>query len=520
MLNLPIKILDRIVVDVETAQVTFENINMLVARWDALAKVTSRHLVLIINARSIEASDYITNFLRFNGSLATDYSMQRLSGADDADSAGRMEGANAINLPPIAGANNVNTFGGSMVLIPHAFNTVNHKALLALGGASEFIVEVVAARWAQAAAITSVTILEGVGDDYVVGSEFLLGVIDERYLVEEIEDAAADFSPTFDNIPQGEGDLVVIGYPRTDRANHVDDIRHTINDDAVAGNYLRQYIEGVGAVTGADSAASRIIGSCAGGTATANVFGSLVAIYSQYAKNNQPHYLASTGIHESGIPWARVIVVSGRRANIEPINKLHLEPDGGTDFKAGSLFSLYRVPKRVIERVVVPAGGQATITFDNIPDYYEALILHVYARSDEDALLEQIIISFNGDLANANYGRQFLWGIGAGVLADRGDTRIWLYCSGDTATVGEFSGGTLFFPAYARTDRHKHIVQLLGVNERRLPIMSNRWKSNAALSQIELITNLGTVFLAGSVFELEGVLRKEGLPADAGMRWG
>ncbi|KKL78613.1 hypothetical protein LCGC14_2023110, partial [marine sediment metagenome] len=87
------------------------------------------------------------------------------------------------------------------VLIPHAFNTTNHKAVLAVGGSSEFTVETVAARWGSVAAITSVTIFEGVGDDFAVGTTVHLGVVDERYLVEEWLSAGTGVA-IFDNIPE------------------------------------------------------------------------------------------------------------------------------------------------------------------------------------------------------------------------------------------------------------------------------------------------------------------------------
>jgi len=520
MLNLPIKILDKIVVDdAVTEQITFSNIDTLVAQWDALAHVTSRHLVLIINARTVDVSDSITNFLRFNESAAMDYRYQRLSGVDAAASAGRTDGANAINLPPICGSNNVGAYGGSMVLIPHAFNTTNHKVVLALGGSSEFTVEAVAARWAQAAAITSVTILEGVGDDYVAGSMFLLGVVDERYLVEEIEDAAADFSPVFNNIPQGEGDLAVVGFARSDRAAVEDEVLHTINDDNTAANYPVQELLAANGATGAANP-NQEISMVSGDNATALVFGALVAVYSQYTKQNQPHFLSQSGYHEGTGPNGHVRVMSGRRDNVEPINKLALSPNTGTDFKAGALFSLYRIPKRLIDRQVLTVAT-ATVTFADIAQYYEALILHVYARTDKADDNDGVMYTINGDGVAANYDYQSLIGEGAVVSAARDPALNYLMgIIGNTQGVGEYGGGTALFISYNRTDGHKHIMVDEGRTENRVLLRSCRWESNSAISSIVLTPQTGPNFLPGSIFELEGILRKEGLPASEGMRWG
>jgi len=516
MLNLPIKILDKIISVADDEQITFSNIDTLVAQWDAMAKVTSRHLVLFINARSIDVSDSITNFLRFNGSAAMDYTYQRLSGVNAAASAGRTDGANAINLPPICGANNVGTYGGSMVLIPHAFNTVNHKVLLALGGASEFTVEAVAGRWASAAAITSVTMLEGVGDDYVVGSEFLLGVVDERYLVEEVDLDVAG-TAIFDNIPQGYGDLAIVGFCRSDLAVTFRSIFHSINGNIT--DSTRQRIYGTDGAAAASANADQVIGRIIGNNATANVFGVVAGSYSQYTRDNQPHFLMISGGHDSVAPGGTVEVFSGRRNNIEPINKLVLLPDGG-DFMAGSLFSLYRVPKRLIDRQVLTAP-QATITFANIPDYYEALILHVYARTDEAAVDDEIAITLNADAVAANYDWQELTGAAAAMAALRNAaSQQLMYVPGDNEGADEFGGGTVLFPNYTRTDGHKHFIVMDGQQENRVAISSHRWESLNAITTIALDPVTGNNFLAGSIFELEGILRKEGLPADAGMRWG
>lgn len=519
MLNLPIKILDKIVVDVETVDVTFENIDTLVAQWDALAHVTSRHLVLIIDAKTIDPADSNTNFMYFNGSFpAMDYMYQRLSGVDATSSAGRVDGANAINLPPIAGANQAYMFGGSLILIPHAFNTVNHKAVLALGGSGEFTVEAVAARWAQAAAITSVTLLQGVGDEYVVGSKFLLGVIDERYLVEEIADAGGG---TFDNIPQGEGDLVAIGYLRSALAAVEDEVAMAINDDTVAGNYPTQELVGRGAARTAAQPTFEV-GIVSAANATANVFGALAMSISQYTKNNFSHWLSQNGYHESTGPTGEVRVMTCRQSTIEPINKLYFAGANALDdFAAGSLLSLYRVPKRLIERVELTVDQHA-ITFANIPQYFEALILHVYARHTRGVAWDSVVVTLNGDADAANYDTQRVYGAGGGLGAERLlANQAWMSLPGDTAPTHAFAGGTLLLPAYNRADGHKHGIAIYGNEATYMNILSVRWESNAPITSIVLEPPLAWEdFLPGSVFELEGILRKEGLPADAGMRIG
>jgi len=288
MLNLPIKILDRHVTPAGgEANLTFAGIDDLVAQWDALKGLTSRHLVLIVNASSEDVGDYWDLGVRPNGSAVADKEYQAGLGSGAGASTGRITGSSAWTCGRCIPAGNYpDAFGGVVLLIPHAFNTTNHKNALLLGGAAEHAVNMAVFRWPHTDAITSLYLY--IGGTFTANSKFLLGVIDESYLVEEIEDAAADFSPTW-NIPQGEGDLITIGYLRSDQAAVEDEVLHTINDDTTAANYPAQELTGRAAVFAAASPVNQEIGMVSGDNATALVFGPLVAVYSQYTKQNQQH---------------------------------------------------------------------------------------------------------------------------------------------------------------------------------------------------------------------------------------
>ena len=516
MLNLPIKILKTIQIEVAQATIEFAGINTLVAQWDAVARVTSRHLVLIVNAASPDAVASRTVYLRINGDTGANYNMQRLRGAGVAAAAAAATNAIVIYCPEVPGTNYANAYGGGVILVPHAFNTTNHKTVLAYGGGVEELVNVNVARRASVAAITSLLLYPDAGD-FAAGSTISLGVIDERYLVEEWESAGVG-TAIFDNIPQGEGDLVVIGYAKSTQDAIEDEVLHYINDDGVAGNYPAQELLGRAAVA---SAASPVNGECAmipGQTAGINVFGALVVTYSQYIKDNQPHFLSCSGYHSSVGPTAEVRLMSGRRDNIEPINKIELDPTLGVNFAAGSILSLYRVPKRIIERVIVPAGGQATITFANIPQNFEDLILHYYTRSDVGAVTDEIVVTLTPG-AGA-YDFQELEGAGGAVTAVRNlADQAWGSIPGDNEAADEFGGGTMMFPGYAKGDRYKHCIILDGRQENSVYIKSCVHENIGAITQIEL-TVPGQNFMAGSVFELEGILRKEGLPPSEGQQVG
>ncbi len=501
---LPVRLLEEVVLTSDTASVTFSDIDVAVAAWDAIAGVTSRHLVLVVNAASDFAVPAVDVIYQFNGDGGANYNTQRLFGVAAVATALRVDGGTAWLSPSVPGTTVANAYGGGFILVPHAFNTINQKSFLGFGGIVEERVGTIAGRWADTDAITQIAMSLSAGD-FATGSTFQLGVVDERYLVEE-QILVADGTFTFAGIPQDGGDLAVVGYLRSDRAAGTDLILHEINGDAVGGNYARQDLLGNNAVTSAASAANAAVGTAIGDTAGANEFGGMLATYSQYADAvNQPHYLALSGFHAS--PGTGIVhLFSGRRNNVAAITQLGYNPNTGVNFKDGSMMSLYRVPRFTIETVTLAAPA-ASITFSNIPQGYEALQIQVYARSAAAALLDDVAVSFNTDVVAANYDFQTLDGQGAAVtVARNAASRDWMPIPGNTSGANEFGGGTLTLNQYAAGDRHKHGVTLGGRNEDEVALFSARWEDTAPITDIVLTTGTGNNFMAGTVIELVGVM--------------
>lgn len=505
---LPVKLIEEITLDAPAASVTFSNIDTNVALWDSLAGVTSRHLVVMVNAISDEVADSRDLNLQFNGDGAGNYNWQRLTGINNVDAAFSSTGVTSIQTGAIPATNFANAFGGGTILIPHAFNTSNHKAVISLTGAAEERVVASTGRWASNNAVTSILLYPNAGN-FDTGSTFLLGVIDERYLVEEAINPAADFVVDFNNIPQDGHDLVVVGYVRSDRAIAWDILFHEINNDAVGANYALQYLRGLGAVPTAAQENSLLISRCTGDAAGANEFGSIVASYSQYAEGtNDPHFLAIGGYLESVGGGSDLVVVSGRRNNVVAITRLEYYPNAGVNFKAGSLFSLYRVPRYVIDRQELTVAAP-TITFANIPQDYQALQLNVYARSNKAAVLdEDVEITLNTDAGPATYDWQYVEGTGAGPPTAARNLASLVVMAVPAAGEGanEFGGGVVTFPRYERTDGHKHFLTLSGTQENQVILRSSRWENLSAITQIDLDLAGANNFIAGSVFELVGVM--------------
>lgn len=486
------------------SSVTFSNIDDLIDIYESATGLTARHLLVYVNAASPDAVTHRNGYLRLNGDSGNNYNVQTIDGQNAAASAARYTSQPQFFIFGIPGTTYANSFGGGTILIPNAFNTTNHKSIIAYGGAVEERVRAISGRWADISAVTSATLSLNTGD-FDTGSVFQLLVVDERYLVEEDYNPTADFLPDFNGIDGSGNDLVCISYARTDNGGGADRIRYDLNGDAVDANYNTQILRGFGAATQAATANNRIFSYIADDGSGANQFGVFIHFISQYAETtNDPSSLAMGGFHESGgnsDTW----IASSRRNNIATITRLQYSPVTGANFKAGSLFSLYRVPRHEIARVELT--GTDNITLSNIPQTYSALQLIVYARTDRAFAQDSANITINSDTTTNNYDHQKLSGAAAVVTATRSTGSLQtIDMSGNTAGANEFSGGVITFHEYYKNDRHKHFTSIAGVNEDYVCIYSFRWEDISPITDIYLTPRNGTGFLAGSIFELIGIM--------------
>ena len=502
---LPVRLLEEITLTAPAATVTFSNIDTAVAAWDAIASVDSRHLVIVVNAASDQATTAQAVHYRFNGDAGNNYNYQELNGTGAVAATSRTDNTSSNLFTSISGTTTANAFDGGTILVPHAFNLLNHKATISLGGPSETMVQAVAGRWADNSAITSFTIFPAAGN-FVAGSTFQLGVVDERYLIEEQILSGADGTFSFAAIAADTGELALVGYVRLGIGAFGDSINLEFNGDAVAANYWNERLSGSGGATAAVQANNPTVSFMLANTAGANEFGAFVSTISQYADGvNDPHTLVLSGYHDSVLPAANLRIVSHRRNNVAAITSILVEGTTVPNFKDGSMMSLYQVPQFVIERVTLAAPA-ATITFSNIPQGYESLQIHVYARGAVAALSDNVFVQINGDAAAANYDIQQLQAIGAVVVAGR-NVALEPFIRIPAANEGanEFGGGTMTFPQYSASNRHKHIIILQGLQENDVTISSHRWENTEPITDL-VLTPAGGNFVAGTVVELVGVM--------------
>ena len=127
-------------------------------------------------------------------------------------------------------------------------------------------------------------------------------------------------------------------------------------------------------------------------------------------------------------------------------------------------------------------------------------------KNDRAAATDDLKYEINGDAGPATYDTQLISGVGAVVAAARSAANPWIYCIANTAGANEFGSAIFTFSDYAKADRHKHYTILNGMVEDRIYLISGRWENTDPITQIVLTPAVGPNLMAGSVFELVGLM--------------
>jgi hypothetical protein len=456
----------------------------------------ARHLVVRVNAETAFAPSSV--LLRLNSDSGSNYNTQRLTGEGASPSAGRASGGTSFG-----GASSVSTvlFGSSETLLVDAFSTRTHKSFIVFSGANEESLSLTAGRWANTAAITSVTISSNNGN-FSIGSTFELAVVDEQFAIAGAEQILTeDGTFTVSGIPQLAGDVLLIGNLRGSAAAAEVALKQTINADDTGGNYARQRLRGSGSTASSLSDSDRRVAPMPADNADANAFGAFVSMTSNFAEAvNDPSTLTLSGYHGSS-SLSKVQVNSQRRNNVEAVSTIEVVPDSGS-WLTNSMLSAYHVPKNIIAMKRLESDA-ASVTL-TIPDGYKHFKLSGYVQGTVAAALAGLNIQINSDSTAANYDRQQLRGDGSSVGASQSaasQEMAEIPAASATNVFGAFS--TTFFN-YTKTDRHKHFLTQYGAGEDVTGLMSMRWESTSAITQIVLTPSSGS-FAAGSVFTVEGI---------------
>jgi len=171
----------------------------------------------------------------------------------------------------------------------------------------------------------------------------------------------------------------------------------------------------------------------------------------------------------------------------------------------------------LIERTELNATA-ASVTFANIPQTgYTDLKIVVSARSSSATDRDQINLNFNGLTTNQSY--RILYGIPGVATGSESGTKIRVgYISGNSATANTFGSCDIYIPNY--TSANAKSVSADGVSETNASpagaqIGASLWNSTAAITTINIVSDNGANFLAGSTFSLYGIAAVGTTPAIA-----
>ena len=170
-------------------------------------------------------------------------------------------------------------------------------------------------------------------------------------LIETKTLASAATSIAFTSIPQDGTDLVIIMSGRTDRTAGFEDAQISLNGSSSNFTFSRLGGQGSGAAYG-DSGAGGYLGQMDTDFATANTFGNLRAYIPNYTAAVNKSFSIDF-VTENNATTAFQEIRSLLWANTSAITSFTLTTSFGTNFKIGTMVSLYKVTKGSSGGVVV-----------------------------------------------------------------------------------------------------------------------------------------------------------------------
>lgn len=161
----------------------------------------------------------------------------------------------------------------------------------------------------------------------------------------------------------------------------------------------------------------------------------------------------------------------------------------------------------LIQQQTVTGAAAGTITFSSIPGTYKNLRMVYLAAGTTGA---NMLMQFNSD-SGANYDRQQLRAYNTSTLAAEalGNTTAVMGMIGNTV-AGRIGGGQCVFPNYSDTVLNKGYMTTgfskfnTTSGEFSVGLYGGAWRSNAAITRIDLTMDGGSSYAIGSSFTLYG----------------
>lgn len=324
---------------------------------------------------------------------------------------------------------------------------------------------------------------------------------------------------TFNSIPSGYTDLVLVTTARGDVAATSVSLRVQLNGDTGA-NYDVSLLAGVNNIAASQQlpglSNAKVI-DMPGASAPAGAVSATTTEIIGYANTSIQKHFYSTGGSRFGTTSGALetVVYAGDWRSTAAVTSLKLFPDTG-NFVAGTTLTLYGrggnvtvnpQPGLPVIQEVVTSGSQSTVTISSIPQTYRDLLIVVTGRSLEAVTDSVVTLRLNGD-SGANYSR-----VRAGTINGTGTTAA--NASGDTgfttalflpgASAAANKAGTLRVSVgnYAGSIFNKQVLAENGYPQTMASIYAGQWNNTTAVTS--LTVSVPTGFVDGTVITVYGI---------------
>jgi hypothetical protein len=159
-----------------------------------------------------------------------------------------------------------------------------------------------------------------------------------------------------------------------------------------------------------------------------------------------------------------------------------------------------------IASVTVGSGGASSIDFTSIPSTYTDLCLKLSLRDNRAANADFILISFNG--STTSFTNKYIEGDGFNTPASGSTARAAGLANAATSTSNTFSNTEIYIPNYASSNYKSYSADAVSENNATTAFAdfhAGLWSNTAAINQVTISPNSGTLFLEYSTATLYGI---------------
>jgi hypothetical protein len=167
---------------------------------------------------------------------------------------------------------------------------------------------------------------------------------------------------------------------------------------------------------------------------------------------------------------------------------------------------------KVIASSTIGSGSISSVTFDNIPQTYDNLLLKISARTANASVVDGILIDIN-NITSGSYDYKRLIGNGASVTnaGALGNTQMYINfaANGSTSTSSTFGNIDVYFTNYKNTSFYKTVMCDVCVENNAttayLGTQAHSLNGTAAITKLYIYNGGNTTFAQYSTFVLYGI---------------